>query len=317
MTEKGIDKSVGNGTKGGRSMNHDGELNDQAQDRERPVDEELQADFDRRNDREVGSVSHEDRATESHQEFEGEKSVNHCSSTDHDPMPDPLSTLQALQEALERELWRFRKIKKEDSMIDQPLQDVGISSEFTSGGGDFPGPSTSEQSQSRDGMRHSFDSLDSEVVSLKQYAIPLQNNLCEAAELVQISRDNESELEGLHRQKIEAEVEYLTVSRAVKKLRVAAVDQVNLLEEQKKLASEQAQIVKKLGDAELKATMLKTQVKELENCCEDIMSIDVMLKLQKRICKYSTCFLLQLALLAVLGLFLLQIPYDFTGVVPT
>lgn len=220
-------------------------------------------------------------------------------------------------DALSAELWRFRKIKKEDSMIDQPLQDVGISSEFTSGGGDFPGPSTSEQSQSRDGMRHSFDSLDSEVVSLKQNAIPLQNNLCETAELVQRSRDNESELEGLYRQKIEAEVEYLTVSRAVKKLRVAAVEQVNLLEEQKKLASEQAQIVKKLGDTELKAAMLKTQAKELENSCEDIMSIDVMLKLQKRICKYSTCFLLQLALLAVLGLFLLQIPYDFTGIVPT
>lgn len=202
-------------------------------------------------------------------------------------------------------------------MIDQPLQHVGISSEFTSGGGEFPGPSTSEQSQSRDGMQPPFGLFDTEVVSLKQNATTLQNNLCEAAELVQRSRDDESEFEGLFRQKIEAEVEYLTVSRAVKKLRVAAAEQVNLLEQEKKLASEQAQIGKKLGDAELKSTRLKTQAKELENRCEDIMSIDEMLKLQKRICKYSTCFLLQLVLLAVVGLFLVQMSHDYTGFVPT
>lgn len=286
-------------------MNHDRELNNEAQDRERPADDELQTDFDRRNDRE--GVSQENLAVQSPQEIEKEKSENHCSSRDHDPiMLDSLSTLQTLQEAVERELLRFREIKK-DPIIDQPLQDVSVSSEFTSGDGDFPGLCMSEQSQSRDGMQHSFDSLDSEVFSLKQNAVPLH----------QSTRDNESELEGLFRQKIEAEVEYLMVSRAVKKLRVAAVEQVNLLEEQKKLASEQAQIVKKLGDAELKAATLKTQAKELENYCEDIMSADEMLKLHKRMCKHSTCFLLQLVLLVVLGLFLLQISPDYAGVVPT
>lgn len=195
-------------------------------------------------------------------------------------------------------------------------------------------------------MQHSFD-LDSEVASLKQNVTLLQNNLYEAAKLVKFkearvtelqsilsncsekeeksvgielherTRDIEIELEDLFRQKIEAEVKYLTISRTVEKLRTAAVEQVKLLEEQKTLASEQAQIVKNLGDAESKAATLKTQAKKLENCCEDIMSTDEMLKLQKRVWKYSACFLIQLVLLVVLGLFLLQISPDDAEVVPT
>nr|XP_016486207.1 PREDICTED: WPP domain-interacting protein 2-like [Nicotiana tabacum] len=346
MAEKGSNTSTSNSTEGGKSMNHDGELNDEAQDSERPVDKELQADLDRRNGKEVGGVSQEDLTAESSQEVKNEKSENHCSSTDHDPMLDPSSTLQAVQEALERELWSFREISNVDFINDPPLQDVGIPSEFTSGGGDFPGPSTSEPSQSRNGMQHSFD-LDTEVASLKQNVTLLQNNLYEAAKLVKFkearvtelqsilsncsekeeksvgielherTRDIEIELEDLFRQKIEAEVKYLTISRTVEKLRTAAVEQVKLLEEQKTLASEQAQIVKNLGDAESKAATLKTQAKKLENCCEDIMSTDEMLKLQKRVWKYSACFLIQLVLLVVLGLFLLQISPDDAEVVPT
>lgn len=99
---QGSNKSVDNGTKGERSMNHGGKLMDEAQDRGRRVDEELQADFDIRNDRGAVSVFQEDLPVESAQQFEKEKSENHCLSTDHDPMLDPLSTLQSLQEALER-----------------------------------------------------------------------------------------------------------------------------------------------------------------------------------------------------------------------
>ncbi|KAJ8527609.1 hypothetical protein K7X08_015060 [Anisodus acutangulus] len=268
MTETGSNESVSNNTKGGRSMYHDGELNHEAQDRERPIGEELQADLDRRNVTEVGGVSQEDLAAESPQEVDKEKSENHCSSTDHDPILDSLSTLEALQEALEREVLRFREIKKEDSIT----------------------------------ILNSCSKKEEKIVGF---------------ELHQRTKDLESEVEGLFKQKIEAEVEYLTVSRAVKKLRFAAVEQVNLLEEQKKLASEQAQIVKKLGDAELKAATLKTQATKLSNCGEDIMSINETLKLHKRVCKYSTCFLLQLVLLVVLGLFLLQISPDYAGVIPT
>lgn len=185
------------------------------------------------------------------------------------------------------------------------------------------------------------------MVSLKQNIILLQSKLQKAADRVkskearvteleailgssskkeektidtmhQSSRDMESELEGLFRQKIEAEVQYLAISRTAQKLRAAAVDQATLLEEQKTVASEQAQMVHRLGDAETKAAMLKTQAEKLESYWEDIATTDEKLKLQKKVYKYSSCFLIQLVLLAVVvGLFLMQMSPDYTEIVPT
>ncbi|KAH0633399.1 hypothetical protein KY284_036185 [Solanum tuberosum] len=73
----------------------------------------------------------------------------------------------------------------------------------------------------------------------------------------------ESEFEGLFRQKIEAEVQYLALSKTTQNLRSATVDQLTLLEEQKTLASEQAQMVHVLGDAEAKVVALKPQNQEV------------------------------------------------------
>jgi len=147
------------------------------------------------------------------------------------------------------------------------------------------------------------------VFSLKQNILLLQNKVQKAADLV-ISKEAriteleailgssskseeetiESEFEVLFRQKIEAEVQYLALSTTAQKLRSAAVDQLTLLEEQKTLASEQAQMVHVLGDAEAKAVVLKTQTKKLESYCEDLASTAEKLKLQKKVCKYSLCF---------------------------
>ncbi|XP_009797500.1 WPP domain-interacting protein 2 [Nicotiana tabacum] len=339
---QGSDYVTSNGTKCERSMN-DGEFSDETQDRERPIGEELHAGCERGNDRESENVSQEDLVAESPQEVKEEKSENQGSFTDHDPLMESIFNLQTAQEALERELQKFKEIGK-DVIFGHSLEDVGIPSDFTS---DLPGPSTSEQSQHRDGARHSSNSLGSEVVSLKQNIILLQSKLQKAADRVkskearvteleailgssskkeektidtmhQSSRDMESELEGLFRQKIEAEVQYLAISRTAQKLKAAAVDQATLLEEQKILASEQAQMVHRLGDAETKAAMLKTQAEKLESYWEDIATTDEKLKLQKNVYKYSSCFLIQLVLLAVVvGLFLMQTSPNYAEVVPT
>lgn len=109
-----------------------------------------------------------------------------------------------------------------------------------------------------------------------------------------------AELEDLFKQKVEAEVEYLAISRTVQKLRVAAVDHITVLEEQKTLASEQTQILGKLGEAQNKAALLKKEADKLENFCEDIANADEILKLEKRVGKYRSCFLMQLILLVVI-----------------
>ncbi|KAK4344475.1 hypothetical protein RND71_034651 [Anisodus tanguticus] len=247
-----------------------------------------------------------------------------------------------------KEIQKLKEISIEDVVIDHSLQDVGIPSNFSSGDTDLTGLKTSEQSQSRNGVQHSFDPLESEVVSLKQNVILLQNKLNDEADLNKLKEarvadleailrssskkeekntrdvlhqstaDIEREFECLFRQKIEAEVEYLTVSRTVQKLRAAAV-QVTLVEEQKILATEQAQMVKKFGDSETKAATLKSQVDNLDkNYCDDVASTDKTLELQKGVCKYSSYFFIQLILLAIVfGLYMLQMSPDAVEVVPT
>ncbi|KAM3302682.1 WPP domain-interacting protein 2 [Capsicum chacoense] len=322
--------ATSNGTKGERSNIYDGESSDEAQDRERPIGEELRAGFERGNDRESENVSQEDLAAESPWEVKEDKSENQSSSTDRDPLMESIYNYQAVQEALAREIEKFREIGK--NIPGHLLEDVGIPSDFTSDDSDIL------LSQHRDGAQHSLNSLESDLVSLKQNILLLQDKVQKATDLVKSKEARvteletilgssskseetiiESEFEGLFRQKIEAEVQYLTISRTTQTLKSAAVDQLTLLEEQKTLASEQARMVHVLGDAEAKAAMLKTQAEKLESYCEDLASsTGEKLKLQKKVCKYSSCLLIQLVLLAVaIGLFLMQIAPDHAELVPT
>ncbi|MCD9644193.1 hypothetical protein HAX54_032341 [Datura stramonium] len=314
--------ATSNGTKGERSIIFDGESSDEAQDRERPICEELGTGLERGNDRESENVSQEDLAAESPWEVKEEKNKNQGSSSDHDPLMESIFSFQAAQEALAREIQKFKEIGK-DNIFGHSLEDVGIHSY--------------DSDQHSDGAQHSHNSLDSEVVSLKQNMLLLQNKLQKAADMVKSKEARvteleailgssskneeetiESELEGLFRQKIEAEVQYLTISITAQKLGSAAVDQLTLLEEQKTLALEQAQMVHMLGGAETKAAMLKTQAEKLESYCEDLASTDEKIKLQKKVCKYSSCFFIQLVLLAiVIGLFLMQISPDHAEPLPT
>ncbi|CAN4102548.1 unnamed protein product [Withania somnifera] len=332
MNEKGNNYAASNGTKGERSTIYDGESSGEAQDRERPIDEEIRAGLGRGNDKEAENVSQEDLAAESPWEVKEEKTENQGSSIDHDPLMESLFSFQAAQEELAREIQKFKDIGK-DIIFGHSLEDVGIPSD----GSDFTRPGTSLLPQHKGGTQHSLNSLESEVVSLKQNISLLQNELQKAADLVKSKEARaaelevilgssskseeetiESALEGLFRQKIEAEVQYLTISTTAQKLRSAAVDQLTLLEEQKALASEQAQMVHMLGDAEAKAAVLKTQAEKLGSYCEDLASTDEKLKVQKKVCKYTLCFFTQFVLLSfVVGVFLMQISPDHAEVVPT
>ena len=140
------------------------------------------------------------------------------------------------------------------------------------------------------------------MYSLKQNILLLQNQVQEAADLAKSKEarvteleailsssskseeeTTEGEFESLFRLKIEAEVQYVALSTTAQKLRSAAVYQLTLLEEQKTLASEQAQMVHVLGDAEAKAVALKTQMDKSENHCEDLESTAEKLNLQKKV----------------------------------
>ena len=131
-------------------------------------------------------------------------------------------------------------------------------------------------------------------------------------------REMEFDLEALFQQKMEAEIEFLALTKALQKLRVSLGNQITLFEEKTSSVEEQAQMLNKLGEAESKAAVLKKQAEELEKYCGDVLGTDEVLKMQRRVCKVASCFFTQLVLLVLVFLFVvLQLSPHSGVVVPT
>ncbi|GER33895.1 WPP domain-interacting protein [Striga asiatica] len=233
----------------------------------------------------------ESGVADSSSEVKGERSENHGSFSDGDSLDKSLFELESAQAALEKELQKLKEmgedISAHDFISDSSMEFVDNEQQ------------TSSKQLLGEGAHSFSQSMQSEV-------------------LQSTSRVLETEIEDLFKQKIEAEVEYIAISKAVQKLRVATVDQVTILEEQKALASEQTQMLDKLGAAENKASMLKKEAEKLECICQDIAHANEVMKLQKGVCKYSSYFLVQLVLFLVMFVALVfQLSPSYVEVVPT
>lgn len=127
-------------------------------------------------------------------------------------------------------------------------------------------------------------------------------------------KDLESELEDLFRQKIEAEVEYLAFTKVVQNLNL----QLTILEEQEKLSENQARVLNKALDTESRASVLKNKAEELEKCFGDSLVVEESFVLQKKVCKVTFCFFVQL-MMFILFFWLLvsQLSLNSGVVVPT
>ncbi|KAF5732468.1 WPP domain-interacting protein 1-like [Tripterygium wilfordii] len=296
-----------NGTQS-RSMNCDGENSDEANASEPLFSEKVQTSYN----------SPDDVATGSSWADMGEEGENHQPATDQDPLVESVLGLQSVQEALENEIQKFVEIGNygsipvESTIIDPDVHESSSLDQFN----------TVKMRQS------ASSSYETQILSLTQTVKYLENKLDETKAMLEVKesrvaqlevilksaefraeqlgstillqqKERECELEGLLKQKIEAEIEYLTITSAVKKLRAAAGDQLMLFEKQESLAGEQEQMLNKLGEAESKATMLKKQAEELEKSCEDIRGTEEVLNMQMRVCRVSSCFLIQLMLLLV------------------
>ncbi|CAA0821393.1 WPP domain-interacting protein 2 [Striga hermonthica] len=228
---------------------------------------------------------------DSSSEVKGERSENHGSFSDGDSLDKSLFELESAQEALKKELQKLKELGEDisahDFVSDSCMEFVDNEQK------------TSSKQLLGEGSHSFSQSMQSEVLQTA-------------------SRVLETEIEDLFKQKIEAEVEYMAISKAVQKLRVATVDQVTVLEEQKTLASEQTQMLDKLGAAENKASMLKKEAEKLESICQDIAHANEVMKLQKGVCKYSSYFLVQFVLFLVMFVALVfQLSPSYVEVVPT
>lgn len=322
-----------NGKQSGRSMNYDGENSDEALPSEQQFNQEIQQD---------------DLAAHSSWEAKEEKSENHRSFTDQDAFVESIFSLQSVQEALEKEVQNFREIGNiPTSPTDVSNKGSSIPADFTITDPENYIPNSSNQLGSEKTRQTALTSLEAQVLSLTKNVKLFESKLEEARTMLEAKdsriaeleatmnnskspreesgsnpeekcRETQTELEGLFKQKIEAEVEYLAISKTIQKMKVAASDQLTIIEEQKVLAGEQAQLLNKLGEAESKATTLHKQAVALEGCCGDIIGAEEVLKMQGRMYKVTSCFFIQLILLVTMfWLFVLQFSPRSGVVVPT
>lgn len=326
-----------NGKQSGTLTNYDGENSDEAQAGEKQFGEELQTGYSKETVGEVEDLSLDDLAADLPWEVKEEKGETDQPLIDQDSLVDSILALQSVQEALEREVQKFGEIiaKEPISVCNSSIKDSS-SADFASMGPEIHEASSSCQLSSEETRQSDSCFMETQMHSLKQNISSLESKLEEATTMLKVKesriveleesgsaielqqkqcREMETELEDLFKQKIEAEVEYLTLTRTIQKLR--AGDQIMIYEEQKALAGEQAQMLNKLGEAEGKAAMLKKQAEKLETYCGDILGSEEVMKMEKRLCKVTLCFLIQLLLLLAFGLFVFQLPPHSSVVVPT
>ncbi|BAT92930.1 hypothetical protein LR48_Vigan05g056100 [Vigna angularis] len=281
-----------------------------------------------------------------------EKSVNNQPSSIEDPLIESVNSLQAVQEALQEELQKFREIGIE--AISPDVDDSAKCSSASAGTTVDLGLnklSHSDQSGAEEIKQTASSSSDPRVLSLTQNINILEGKLEELqgvlalkdsriAELetsltsVKISGEEsartagfseikcegvESELEHLFRLKIETEIGYLAFSKAAKQnLKDGASFQQSLLEEQEKLSESQAQVLHKLVDAEGKASVLKNKAEELEKYCGDSVVVQESFVLQKKVCKVTFYLLIQIIFFVFFfWFFLSQLSPNSGMVVPT
>lgn len=275
-----------------------------------------------------------------------EKSENNQSTSAEDPLIESIRSLQAVQEALEEEVQKFREIDTEVvSSEDDSAKcssasagitavDLGLHKSFLSS--HYSADETNQSASS---------SLEFQISSLKQHVNLLESKLGELqgvlaskdSRIVELEtalssgkfpieesantlgyKEVEYEIEDLFRQKVEAEVEYLAIAKVMQNLKVGADLQFTLLEEQEKLSENQAQVLNKIIDAESKASVLKNKAEELEKYCGDSLVIEESFLLQKRVCKVSFYLFLQFMMLILFFCFLVsQLSQNSGVVVPT
>ncbi|AES68526.1 WPP domain-interacting protein 1 [Medicago truncatula] len=275
-----------------------------------------------------------------------EKSENNQSTSAEDPLIESIRSLQAVQEALEEEVQKFREIDTEVvSPEDDSAKCSSASAGITAVDLGFHKSFLSSHSSADETNQSASSSLEFQISSLKQHVNLLESKLGELqgvlsskdSRIVELEtalssgkfpkeesantlgyKEVEYEIEDLFRQKVEAEVEYLAIAKVMQNLKVGADLQFTLLEEQEKLSENQAQVLNKIIDAESKASVLKNKAEELEKYCGDSLVIEESFLLQKRVCKVSFYLFLQFMMLILFFCFLVsQLSQNSGVVVPT
>ncbi|XP_042494533.1 WPP domain-interacting protein 1-like [Macadamia integrifolia] len=331
---------ISNGKHSKKSSNYDGKNCDEAHISEMQFRQEVRTDHGKENGVEVEYVSPDDVAADMSSEVKEEESDNHQPTTDQDPLADSIFSLLSVQESLEREIEKFGEIGWETVFLaDESIPSHHFPAGFASVDPETCEPNSSDPLCFKEIKPCSLPNPEVQLIEVEQGISRPESNpegasaACKVKEnrgeslkgesgstlkFTQEFRQLEIELEDLIKQKIEAEVEYMVITRSTQNLEVATTDRISFIEEQKSLVGEHTQMLQKLRHAEGNAVFLKRQAEELEVSCGELLGTEEVLGLQNGVCKFSLCFLIQLILLfVVLGIFLLKLLPHSAGSVPT
>ncbi|OVA04138.1 hypothetical protein BVC80_1501g2 [Macleaya cordata] len=265
----------------------------------------------------IEDVSQNDVSAGVSLEEKGEEIESHRVHADWDPLVKSIISLQAVQEALETEIAKFGELGKEpvSPFDDDCIQSQSLPVDFVSSDPKTDKPNSCSYLHSDETDRNCFRPLEAQLIDLNQKVNHLEHKLEETSAMLKVKesrvveledilnrrglqkeeesgstlpflqdkcKEMEAQLEDLLKLKIEAEIEYLLISRTTEKLKVDSEDQISLFEEQKSLSMKQNQMLQRLRDAESKASVLKRHADELDASCEEILGTEEVLKMQNR-----------------------------------
>ncbi|KAG4122762.1 hypothetical protein ERO13_D11G286600v2 [Gossypium hirsutum] len=339
-----------NGKQSGSSMNHDRRNGDEAHEGEGQSNEEVQTTHRKESSCEIEELSLDDLAANLSWEAKEEKSESRQPSPDQDPLVNSILSLRSVQKALESELYKFGEIGKENASQDDDLVSMKNDHVDSTFADQETSPSDRLASEKMSGS--TLGSLETQLFTLTHKVKYLESKLEEARAVLQARdskiseletsvngsrsrkeepgstaglwqekyREMEFDLEGLFQQRMEAEIEFLTLTSAVQKLKVSVGNhQLKVSEDQIPFAREQAWMSNKLGEAENTAAATPMiQARELEKSYGDALGTNNVLMMQRRVFKVTLCFFTQLVLLILVFVWVvLQLSSHSGMVVPT
>ncbi|KAG9448861.1 hypothetical protein H6P81_008826 [Aristolochia fimbriata] len=333
-----------------RSFTYEEENSDEGQAYEPQSSEEVRTGSFEENGEDLGDVSKEDLAvnTQGEKEQENRDGV----PSEKDPLLESMFLLQVAQEALEKEIQKFGEIGKESvSLADVASHGISLSGKVATVYTGTAVPNSSDQLHFEEMEESSSTPVESRMneltqrintleCSLEEARVSLKSKETKVSELESIlsgsqmpkeerdtkvetlketCKEMENDLENLFMKKIEAEIEYLTLSGTNRKWKVAVEDRTtDLIEGEKCFAMEQAQLIQKLSDTRRKATLLEEEAHEMEASSRELVRLKELLSARNNLCKSALLCFLQFVLLCIaVWWFLLQLLPPPPEFVPT
>ncbi|XP_076942557.1 uncharacterized protein LOC143612455 [Bidens hawaiensis] len=112
--------------------------------------------------------------------------------------------------------------------------------------------------------------------------------------------DMKAELNELMKQKMEVEVQYIAMSKAIEHYKV----QAELMVGEKKVMLEQMEMMNRLEEAEVKAAEVKTKAEKLQVTCEEILEKEEVWEARNMVSRLTSLFCVELMVLFGLLVFL-------------